>query len=769
MWPVADELRLDKGTEPWHAGHVCRPQLATGAQRSATAVLASEVAALRAEMTKVHGLGVGEMANYQLRHASTAAMTFAERRAALSAVIAAVVVTFVFAALAACLGLGGRPHPAVVGAACAVAAASAAALAVMGLMQLLLRWPGLLVEPVSGRGAGWRPAPLDSEGGSSSAAPAASYSAPTRAISPDATAVATLSTSQRPYDKRPYGKRPLTLTARQGAGPRDGSWGRTGGGGRDEGLGCSSPCQEGRPNGGQAGSATDHVEARRAEHLRFASSASLTADDAGSGMTRSGSGSSSSSGAGSSTPDVSGASLSRSSTGASISPSGIGSFAAGSGELGVSGRGPCPSSKDSVAAGARECDPRAAAGEDAAAAAAPAPAAAAVWVPAGRGDAAGRGVRAADETATATTAAAAADGEGTTSPAVQRPSPATASAVVPRPSDFAGWPDAPVLLVLASGALVPPQADEGDDRQCGVGGAGAGAVGAVPTPPTSLPTSPYVAASASASPTSPPPPWPSAPLISRPGGLVRLAANGAQRIRVESELFSGELHLFIRGLPNAPEHMFAGKKRASWVAMQGRFKAPLSLESVVTGQEFPRPLRHLPAAWFVENVMINLAQQLNPSLRVGPLSSPHLLMPLIASAQLVNVSEPGCQPHVMACPEDVRLFCPQLTARRVAAGGGSAGTAHSQPASSEARRRYFTSPRNRAGLVYDTRRVWTFLYWQQYMDLSSYKLDLGGLTYDLIRHLDGQPLQIMAKDESSSRYLFNVAVWHERLLTSAVT
>ncbi|KXZ48703.1 hypothetical protein GPECTOR_26g606 [Gonium pectorale] len=267
-----------------------------------------------------------------------------------------------------------------------------------------------------------------------------------------------------------------------------------------------------------------------------------------------------------------------------------------------------------------------------------------------------------------------------------------------------------------------------------------------------------------------PPPWPAAPLISRPGGLVRLAANGAQRIRLESKLFSGELLVFVRGLPNTPGHLFAGKKRATWAAMQGRFKVPLPLDSVVTGQEFARPFRGLPAAWFIENVILSLARQLSPSVRVGPLSSPSLLMPLIAAAQLVNVSEPGCQPPAMACPEDVRLFCPQLAASRATAGGrGSSGggAAHSQPASSEARRRYFTSPRNRTGLVYDTRRVWTFHFWQQYMDLSSYKLDFGGLTYDLVRHLDGQPLQIMAKDESSSRYLFNVAVWHERLLASA--
>ncbi|KXZ48705.1 hypothetical protein GPECTOR_26g608 [Gonium pectorale] len=339
------------------------------------------------------------------------------------------------------------------------------------------------------------------------------------------------------------------------------------------------------------------------------------------------------------------------------------------------------------------------------------------------------------------------------------PVASASTAVVPTASDFVGWPDAPVLLALHTGTLLP-EPHEGDSHSGGTRISGNGSGGGCGRS----------ASGQREAADGPAPPWPAAPLISRPGGLVRLAANGAQRIRLESELFSGELLVFVRGLPNTPVHLFAGKKRASWVAMQGRFKAPLSLDSVVTGQEFSRPFRRLPAAWFVEHVLIGLARQVSPSMRVGPLSSPSLLMPLIASAQLVNVSEPGTQPPAMACPEDVRLFCPQLTARRATAGGGgdaSGAASASQPASSEARRRYFTSPRNRAGLVYDTRRVWTFHFWQQFVDLSTYKLDFSGLSYDLVRHLDGQPLQIMAKDESSGRYLYNVSVWHERLLPSA--
>ena len=59
-------------------------------------------------------------------------------------------------------------------------------------------------------------------------------------------------------------------------------------------------------------------------------------------------------------------------------------------------------------------------------------------------------------------------------------------------------------------------------------------------------------------------------------------------------------------------------------------------------------------------------------------------------------------------------------------------------------------PSNRTGLTYSPDLVWTFHFWQQFVDLSSYCLDFGA-TYDLTRHLAGQPLQIMCKDMASGR------------------
>ena len=39
--------------------------------------------------------------------------------------------------------------------------------------------------------------------------------------------------------------------------------------------------------------------------------------------------------------------------------------------------------------------------------------------------------------------------------------------------------------------------------------------------------------------------------------------------------------------------------------------------------------------------------------------------------------------------------------------------------------------------------------------------------YDLTRHLDGQPLQLMMKDRRSGTYLYKLLMWHQALLPAA--
>jgi hypothetical protein len=61
------------------------------------------------------------------------------------------------------------------------------------------------------------------------------------------------------------------------------------------------------------------------------------------------------------------------------------------------------------------------------------------------------------------------------------------------------------------------------------------------------------------------------------------------------------------------------------------------------------------------------------------------------------------------------------------------------------RKKRFWDPKRRAGHSFTREHVWTFQMYQHFVDMGSYELNLM-YTFDLARHLDGQPLQFMLKD-----------------------
>ncbi|KAF6256540.1 hypothetical protein COO60DRAFT_1640616 [Scenedesmus sp. NREL 46B-D3] len=235
--------------------------------------------------------------------------------------------------------------------------------------------------------------------------------------------------------------------------------------------------------------------------------------------------------------------------------------------------------------------------------------------------------------------------------------------------------------------------------------------------------------------------WPDAPVMMCPN-----PADRQQRAHpFESELFRGVVAVYVRHLSSTPSHLFKGKKRLIWIALQGTFKRPVSMDSLVFGQEFGRKLCNLPAPWFIDNMLLPLARKISPALRVGNLEQPYLYSPLITASQIVNVSLPGFAPQLMEAKEDVSL----ITAER------------------DARRKHFQSAAHRTAASFTTEHVWTFHLWQEYLDFASYLLNLSYSSYDLTQHLDGQPLQVMVKDVSCAAHLVNLHVWHSNLVRSS--
>ncbi|BDA45975.1 probable phosphatidylinositol 3,4,5-trisphosphate-dependent Rac exchanger protein at N-terminal half [Coccomyxa sp. Obi] len=261
--------------------------------------------------------------------------------------------------------------------------------------------------------------------------------------------------------------------------------------------------------------------------------------------------------------------------------------------------------------------------------------------------------------------------------------------------------------------------------------------------------------------------WPDEPLLLRAAPLPALGMqqgadpcairiNDGRRIEFETDLFRGCAVIWAQGLGSSPEGLFAGERRKTSITVQGRFKQDCSVEDIVSGQEFVRQPKNLPAMWLVDKVLIKLAKKISPSMDIGPLSAPYLLAPVLALAQLVNVSRPGEEPDPsQPTPEELRLFDPSLT-------NDSGG-----PMDALKRKKHFWNKKNRAGRSFTREHVWTFQMYQHFVDMGAYELNMM-YGFDLGRHLDGQPLQFMLKDRRSGDYLMNFHAWHRKLLPAAL-
>ncbi|KAF6235946.1 hypothetical protein COO60DRAFT_1709469 [Scenedesmus sp. NREL 46B-D3] len=177
-----------------------------------------------------------------------------------------------------------------------------------------------------------------------------------------------------------------------------------------------------------------------------------------------------------------------------------------------------------------------------------------------------------------------------------------------------------------------------------------------------------------------------------------------QAVDFETPLFKGKVLVMMRGLANTPARLFDGKRRLMWMVVQGRFKQPgVSFDGLCLGSEFCRPLK-LPAGTLLSKASMWLVSKMGSGVQLDTSGScPHILAPLIAAAQVVNVSGVRC-----------------LVAKAA-----------------------------RQGRCFDTEHVWTFQVYD---------------AVDLVQVLDGQPMQLLLKDTSSGLNMLKLEVWHRRML-----
>ena len=140
-----------------------------------------------------------------------------------------------------------------------------------------------------------------------------------------------------------------------------------------------------------------------------------------------------------------------------------------------------------------------------------------------------------------------------------------ASSLLRPPSDA---PSLPSIVDAVAGLSVSDATSSVDED--------AGALDELPWP---------TAADAAAAPSAPvlcaPSPAAVGQRITSPSGLAALPVNTGEPIEFETPMFAGRAVVWCRGLPGAPDALFAGRRRRSLVTVQGRFKAPVELDDLV--------------------------------------------------------------------------------------------------------------------------------------------------------------------------------------------
>lgn len=235
-----------------------------------------------------------------------------------------------------------------------------------------------------------------------------------------------------------------------------------------------------------------------------------------------------------------------------------------------------------------------------------------------------------------------------------------------------------------------------------------------------------------------------------------LPINNGSTIPFETPHFKGEAVLWIKGLPTSPPGLFKGQKRKTLITIQGKFKREVVYNDLVSGQEFFRPLKNIPSMWLVESVLLKVARAISPSMTVGPSSAPSLLVPVISGAQGVCVHRDGDQPSILAAPmDDMTLLHPELR------------NADGSSVSSTTRRRFFNKASNRLRHRFTPDHIWTFHFYQHVIDCSKLAMDVV-YSFELLRYMDGQPLQFMMKELASDSYLMRMEMWHEQMVEQRV-
>lgn len=227
----------------------------------------------------------------------------------------------------------------------------------------------------------------------------------------------------------------------------------------------------------------------------------------------------------------------------------------------------------------------------------------------------------------------------------------------------------------------------------------------------------------------------------------------------ESELFVGKIVCRFKGIgcPANPaavktkEDFFKTQKRCTFqVLVQGRFKERVRASEIQTGGEFGKPFQDVPPHYLIK-AGCKFFQALTPGLEIDLLCDEPYYMALlggtVTTLSIDETEDVAADPLTDVAEDNGRMF-----------GGESYSVSR--------RSRTLGNPDTAAEYWYNTSDVYTFDYFQSVLLFDEYCLDIGIVKLRLDRHLNGNPICIMAK-HVDGRYVYNFEIFHECLLSKS--
>lgn len=231
---------------------------------------------------------------------------------------------------------------------------------------------------------------------------------------------------------------------------------------------------------------------------------------------------------------------------------------------------------------------------------------------------------------------------------------------------------------------------------------------------------------------------------------------------IESELFKGQMVVYIRGLENSPSDIFNGRARTIQIAVQGKFKQEIPMDECVFGQALARPLSNLPSRWLLSlaaRVVRAFGEKYSMQLSSPTADRPYMLAPIALAAQAMSCEYEGdvqdIEGPLIENVSSMSIFPEGTTAPQ------------RQKILSKIIKNHKKGKKNQTDVpVFDTERVWTFGFWQSQINFTTYKVDLGVGQFNLLKIMNGQPLCFCAQTRAGE-ILFRMEIWHEQILAKA--